>query len=602
MLKLRHIHIDYDKVLLDDASLDILPSQLTLIKGRSGCGKSTLLYRIGMISSHMDCEYEFHSTPIHELSDEERSLIRKNYIGYVLQDNLLFEHYDVLENLRHACMINDLSRSDEELKELLEEVHLHISLHQKIHELSGGERQRLAIACALLKEPQLLILDEPTSALDIRNERMIFEILRDIAHERHIYVVIASHSYIGDEYADAIHEIRNQKLKCIRETSVQDEERSLPEKHPLTRRFYQYYIRHFRRAYRFMHILITGVFVLSVTLILMSYQLIENRISYNHDLLDTMSYNQLFVTASPDQIYLDYDHLESVTFSPDDIDGISAVYPVYQYMTPIDSYRYYLLPIYEENDFDNELSQININHSSREEILTSSQNYQELITHFVDQNELELHLGDEEKIYHVKGIFNQNYIPPYLHQNSRYIYVNHETIEDIAQSNHLPVVGYSLFCEDLRALDEVSRELSRQGYGVNNQFQKGEELSRIQAQLNQVRMVIIAIIVVLSLTFLVILFHHYMMMRRKEISLLKVNGLSQKDVYRLISNELGYFVVYGYLMPSLIIFLIIFILGMPLSIATMIVVYGIMCILMLICYVLNRFIVSRLSPEDILRN
>lgn len=602
MLKLKHIHIEYDKILLDDASLNIYSSQLTLIKGRSGCGKSTLLYRIGMISSHMDCEYEFDSTDIHDLDDEERSLIRKNYIGYVLQDNLLFEHYDVLENLRHACMINNLSKSDKELEELLEEVHLHISFHQKIHELSGGERQRLAIACALLKEPQLLILDEPTSALDVANERKIFQILRDIAHERHIYVVIASHSYIGDEYADAIYEIKNQQMECYKETPVLDEKKSLPEKRPLTKRFYQYYIRHFRRAYRFMHILITGVFVLSVTLILMSYQLIENRISYNHDLLDTMSYNQLFVTANPNQIYLDYDQLESVSCNFDEIDGISAIYPVYQYMVPIDSYLYYLLPIYEENDFDNELSQININHSSREEIFTSSQNYQDLIVHFVEQNELELDFGNKEQIYHVGGIFNQNYIPPYLHQNSRYIYVSHEVIENIAQSHQLSVVGYSLFCEDLQALNKVSNKLVNLGYGVNNQFQKGEELSKIQTQLNQMRLVIIAVIVVLSLIFLVILFHHYMMMRRKEISLLKVNGLSQKDVYQLVSHELRYFIVYGYFIPSLVIFFIIFILGMPLSLATVIVVYSIMCILILICYVLNRFIVSRLSPEDILRN
>ena len=151
-------------------------------------------------------------------------------------------------------------------------------------------------------------------------------------------------------------------------------------------------------------------------------------------------------------------------------------------------------------------------------------------------------------------------------------------------------------------LNKVSNKLVNLGYGVNNQFQKGEELSKIQTQLNQMRLVIIAVIVVLSLIFLVILFHHYMMMRRKEISLLKVNGLSQKDVYQLVSHELRYFIVYGYFIPSLVIFFIIFILGMPLSLATVIVVYSIMCILILICYVLNRFIVSRLSPEDILRN
>lgn len=151
MIQLNHIHIEYDKILLNNASMTIYPSQVTLIQGRSGTGKTSLLYQIGCISKKISCEYNYQNLHLHQLNEEQLALIRKNDIGYVLQDYLLFDHYDVLGNLKHACMLNDISKTEEELQKLLQTVKLHISLHQRISELSGGEKQRLAIACALLK-------------------------------------------------------------------------------------------------------------------------------------------------------------------------------------------------------------------------------------------------------------------------------------------------------------------------------------------------------------------------------------------------------------------------------------------------------------------
>ena len=96
MIQLIHIHIEYDKILLNNASMTIYPSQVTLIQGRSGTGKTSLLYQIGCISKKISCEYNYQNLHLHQLNEEQLALIRKNDIGYVLQDYLLFDHYDVL--------------------------------------------------------------------------------------------------------------------------------------------------------------------------------------------------------------------------------------------------------------------------------------------------------------------------------------------------------------------------------------------------------------------------------------------------------------------------------------------------------------------------
>ncbi len=194
MLQLSHLHIAYDRVLLEDASLSIEPGKVTLIRGESGSGKTTLLYRIGLLSQDHDYVYLVDGEDIMKASEKKRKAFQKENIGYVLQDALLFEQYTVYENLTHAARLNQLTLSRSKAEALLQEVRLTITLDRRIDKLSGGEKQRLAIACALAKDPTILILDEPTSALDPQNEVLIYEILQDLAKNDHLYVILSSHS------------------------------------------------------------------------------------------------------------------------------------------------------------------------------------------------------------------------------------------------------------------------------------------------------------------------------------------------------------------------------------------------------------------------
>ena len=103
-----------------------------------------------------DFEYYLLGKDINKLSNTEQSLIRKDYITFITQDNMLFEHYDVLGNLKIYSQINNRKYSEKEYQDILHIVGLNIPFHQSIDTLSGGQKQRLAIVCAMCKDTQLL--------------------------------------------------------------------------------------------------------------------------------------------------------------------------------------------------------------------------------------------------------------------------------------------------------------------------------------------------------------------------------------------------------------------------------------------------------------
>ena len=100
--------------------------------------------------------------------------------------------------------------------EVLKIVQIEDFLDCKTKNLSNGEKQRLAIACAIVKDPEVIILDEPTSALDEINEREIFELLQEILKQQ-CTIILASHSYIANEYADTIYELSGEGICVVKQ-------------------------------------------------------------------------------------------------------------------------------------------------------------------------------------------------------------------------------------------------------------------------------------------------------------------------------------------------------------------------------------------------
>lgn len=604
MIRLENIHIEYDHVLLENEDIVIYPSSLTLIKGRSGTGKSTLLYRIGLIHEQIDYDYYINEENIRYFSEEKISSLRKNDMAFVLQDSLLFEHYNVKENLQHACMINQVYKTDEELIDLLHEVKLDIQLEQRINQISGGEKQRLAIACALCKNPSILILDEPTSALDIENEKIIFNLLKELALSRHIYIVVTSHSSIANDFANQIYEIKNHHLVQMKDYYNEEKINKKPET-IISKEFFQYYINHFRKSYRFMNLFIMIVLTLTILLVSSIYLVIDYKMNENYQLLDKISFNQLFITNDTEHIYLDDQFLSSHTLiyqKLKQMKGIKKIYPVYQYHIQMNGIDYNILPIYDENKFDEDCSYVYKHNDTYPRILMTSTTYRNMSTYLINEKQLQYHFMNKDYIFNIIGLLRHNYQSPFLGFTNEYIYIDNQIIESIAKYYQLKPIGYSVFCDSLNSLQSVQEKAHNLHYGVNNLFQKGEELLEIQNHLLKMRYILTISISILSTILLIALFSHYIHLRKKEFSLLKINGLGEKDIFHIIIKELFYFNIRGCILPFLLMIILFKILSINISLEFIFNILGLIFFQFIVLYYLNKKIIIKIVPENILRH
>ena len=261
MITLKKLKIEYDRLLLNDTNLIFYRGQVSLISGKSGIGKTSLLYRIGLASTHLDYEMEIDDIQVHTLSEKQISDIRRYQIGFVLQEKDILEHLDVFGNLSYYALMVGKSLTEHEAKSLLEQVSLHVPFTQDVMTLSLGERQRLAIACSLVKDPDIMIMDEPTASLDQQNEDLIFQILTNLAHDQNKYVIIASHSLKAMEVADWIYMFQDTQIKVSKKGK--HEEIKCSQKAHSKASFVGTYIKQYLHQYRYMQVMMT--FIIELT-------------------------------------------------------------------------------------------------------------------------------------------------------------------------------------------------------------------------------------------------------------------------------------------------------------------------------------------------
>lgn len=191
IVELRSIGMSFDKQrIIDDFSLSLHEKETVGLTGSSGSGKSTVLRIIIDLVSPDSGKVLVKGMNTSEW--DPRELRRK--VVMVPQEASMFPG-TVRENLLWGLQIHDLSASDDELREVLEEVGLDRNMLEKVAaNLSGGEKQRVAIARALLLKPIALLLDEPTSALDEKSTLAVEKTVNSIIHDRGIGVVIVTHN------------------------------------------------------------------------------------------------------------------------------------------------------------------------------------------------------------------------------------------------------------------------------------------------------------------------------------------------------------------------------------------------------------------------
>ena len=187
---------DGERAVLDGASATIGSGERVAILGPSGSGKSTLLNLLSGIDEPDQGTIEINGSDLRTLSETERTLFRRNHIGFVIQSINLLPALTVLENLLLPLELigRTGNEANERARSLLEMVELSKRADSFPDRLSGGEQQRVAIARAVVHEPSLLLADEPTGNLDEDTSHRLIERLEDLISIGKTTLVVVTHS------------------------------------------------------------------------------------------------------------------------------------------------------------------------------------------------------------------------------------------------------------------------------------------------------------------------------------------------------------------------------------------------------------------------
>lgn len=196
-----------DVEVLKNTNLEISSTKFTAIVGPSGSGKSTLLTIIGALQSPSEGEVIINGTNINKLSDKEKTKLRFDDIGFVLQGSNLIPYLSILEQYELKLKKAKTKIDKERINEVLKNLSIYKVRNKYPDEVSGGERQRAAIGLALLLKPKLILADEPTASLDTDKAIQVVETLQKISRSENTSVVMVTHDTRLLDYCDHIIEI-----------------------------------------------------------------------------------------------------------------------------------------------------------------------------------------------------------------------------------------------------------------------------------------------------------------------------------------------------------------------------------------------------------
>ncbi len=218
MIKLRNILKDFndgskDVTVLKPTTLTINRNEFTAIIGPSGSGKSTLLTIIGALQTPTEGDLYIDGTDVLSLTENKRSDLRFNSIGFVLQGSNLVPYLTLYEQFEFKLKQAKQKNMKNKINEMFDQFDISHIKHKYPEEISGGERQRAAIGLALLLEPKILLTDEPTASLDTEKAYQVVETLKQVSTELNTAVVMVTHDNRMLEYCDRILEIEDGVLK-----------------------------------------------------------------------------------------------------------------------------------------------------------------------------------------------------------------------------------------------------------------------------------------------------------------------------------------------------------------------------------------------------
>lgn len=202
---------------LDNTSIAIEKGSLVTVVGASGCGKSTLLHILGGLDKPDSGTVLWENESIYEMSKEALATFRNKKLGFVFQFHHLLPEFTALENIMMPALIHGETEqnANDRAMELLEEFGIPGRAEHRPTQLSGGEQQRVAMARALMNNPDLILADEPTGNLDEENTEILLKLLFDLRENEDLSILLITHEKDIAQRSDVIYELSKGKLAAL---------------------------------------------------------------------------------------------------------------------------------------------------------------------------------------------------------------------------------------------------------------------------------------------------------------------------------------------------------------------------------------------------
>jgi lipoprotein-releasing system ATP-binding protein len=202
---------------LNNVNFELPKKCIAGLIGTSGSGKSTFLQLAGLLESPQEGKIFINDINTTSYNNSQRTVTRRNSIGFVYQKIYLLPEFSALENVVIPQRIIGVSKttSFDRAKDILSSMGLKNRMNHRPSNLSGGEQQRVAIARALINSPDLILADEPTGNLDSKSSELVTQLLIDNIRNSGSSALIATHSTDLAKKLDILFEIKNGKINLI---------------------------------------------------------------------------------------------------------------------------------------------------------------------------------------------------------------------------------------------------------------------------------------------------------------------------------------------------------------------------------------------------
>jgi putative ABC transport system ATP-binding protein len=208
---------------LRGVDLDLFPGELVVILGASGSGKSTLLNILGGLDVPTSGSVTFRDHDLSSADEDERTLFRRDHVGFVFQFYNLISGLTALENV---ALVTEIAKHPLDSTEALRLVGLSDRISHYPAQLSGGEQQRIAIARAIGKRPDVLLCDEPTGALDVKTGLIVLDAIANVNSELGTLTVIITHNASIAQMASRVVTMTDGRISNIQ---INDQKKSAHE-------------------------------------------------------------------------------------------------------------------------------------------------------------------------------------------------------------------------------------------------------------------------------------------------------------------------------------------------------------------------------------